>query len=386
MTWFAIVFSTLITVLIAVLLYAMPSITPATLPLGVSVPQARTADPVIAGSVRRFRVGVFASLVVSVIVAIVLGLIDPAAGMIAPVLVFTALGMGSYVVARGSITRAKNEGDWYDDVPVRLAADVTLPRPVAPTLFGWYLASAIVLIIAAGIGVGSYPGLPNPLPIHWDANGVANGYAEKSIWSAFGVVLVGFGMVALLFAVSFFIRVSPQRRITSDSAELAAHRSLTQQRLMGGLVGQITLVTAVLLGLLAVIGWHAPTISWMPLASVGLFLVLIAAAIAVYFVRYRRAMAAPVATAAAEVGHHSAAAGGHPATPAARADSPDDDRFWKAGMFYVNRKDPALMVPKRFGVGMTINLGHPAGIAIGVVILLIIAGSITSAILSGSHH
>ncbi len=38
----------------------------------------------------------------------------------------------------------------------------------------------------------------------------------------------------------------------------------------------------------------------------------------------------------------------------------DDDRFWKAGLLYVNRDDPALMVGARFGVGWTLNVGNPA--------------------------
>jgi Family of unknown function (DUF5808) len=35
---------------------------------------------------------------------------------------------------------------------------------------------------------------------------------------------------------------------------------------------------------------------------------------------------------------------------------PDDG--WK-GMFYSNAEDPALLVPKRFGIGYTLNFGNP---------------------------
>jgi uncharacterized membrane protein len=38
----------------------------------------------------------------------------------------------------------------------------------------------------------------------------------------------------------------------------------------------------------------------------------------------------------------------------------DDDRFWKAGLLYVNRDDPALVVGARFGVGWALNFGKPA--------------------------
>jgi uncharacterized membrane protein len=37
----------------------------------------------------------------------------------------------------------------------------------------------------------------------------------------------------------------------------------------------------------------------------------------------------------------------------------DDDRFWKAGLIYVNRDDPAILVGARFGVGWTLNLANP---------------------------
>jgi uncharacterized membrane protein len=48
----------------------------------------------------------------------------------------------------------------------------------------------------------------------------------------------------------------------------------------------------------------------------------------------------------------------HGHSPAAGVDR-DDDRFWKAGLIYVNRDDPAIMVGNRFGVGWTFNFANP---------------------------
>ncbi|MDK7750791.1 DUF5808 domain-containing protein [Brevibacterium sp. UMB10442] len=43
-------------------------------------------------------------------------------------------------------------------------------------------------------------------------------------------------------------------------------------------------------------------------------------------------------------------------------------------MFYENHKDPRVWVEKRNGVGLTVNIGHPAGMALmGVVALLVLA-------------
>ena len=56
----------------------------------------------------------------------------------------------------------------------------------------------------------------------------------------------------------------------------------------------------------------------------------------------------------------------------------DDDEFWKAGIFYVNRRDPALFVPKRFGIGLTVNFGNPVSWIILISLLGLILYSIIS--------
>jgi len=51
-----------------------------------------------------------------------------------------------------------------------------------------------------------------------------------------------------------------------------------------------------------------------------------------------------------------------------------DDRYWNAGVFYNNPDDPALFVPKRFGIGWTLNFGHPQGrfVLIGSLLVLLL--------------
>ena len=50
----------------------------------------------------------------------------------------------------------------------------------------------------------------------------------------------------------------------------------------------------------------------------------------------------------------------------------DDDLHWIGGIIYINRDDPAIMIPKRFGVGWTVNLARPS-VIIGTIVLLAIA-------------
>ncbi len=63
----------------------------------------------------------------------------------------------------------------------------------------------------------------------------------------------------------------------------------------------------------------------------------------------------------------------------------DDDRYWYGGFFYNNPDDPALLVPKRFGLGWTVNFGHPQGklFLIGMLLLPLVLAILT-VLLSGT--
>jgi uncharacterized membrane protein len=69
----------------------------------------------------------------------------------------------------------------------------------------------------------------------------------------------------------------------------------------------------------------------------------------------------------------------------------DDDRYWYAGFFYNNPDDPALFVPKRFGLGWTMNFGHPRsklvliGLLVGMLVLLILPILISGTAPTGCH-
>jgi uncharacterized membrane protein len=62
----------------------------------------------------------------------------------------------------------------------------------------------------------------------------------------------------------------------------------------------------------------------------------------------------------------------------------DDDRYWVGGFFYNNPDDPALFVPKRFGLGWTVNFGNPKGrlVFIGTLLLPLVL-AILSILVSG---
>ena len=71
------------------------------------------------------------------------------------------------------------------------------------------------------------------------------------------------------------------------------------------------------------------------------------------------------------------------ATGAALTDGIADNRFWKLGLFYVNKEDPSFLVEKRFGLGYTINFGNKWAVIVLVVFLAFIVGLSLVGVLTG---
>lgn len=68
-----------------------------------------------------------------------------------------------------------------------------------------------------------------------------------------------------------------------------------------------------------------------------------------------------------------------------------DDRYWYGGLFYHNPDDPAIFVPKRFGLGWTLNFAHPQArlVLLGLLLLVLLPPLIValfSIIFPGSIH
>ncbi len=50
----------------------------------------------------------------------------------------------------------------------------------------------------------------------------------------------------------------------------------------------------------------------------------------------------------------------------------DDDQYWYLGVFYYNPDDPDPFIPKRYGIGWTVNFAHPVGRLVLVVMFVMI--------------
>ncbi|MHA7986022.1 DUF5808 domain-containing protein [Rathayibacter sp. CAU 1779] len=354
-------------VVIAAIMLLLPAMMPPTIPMGVSVPVARQDEPVIRSARRRYYVMIGAAWLLAVVVLVALVFVAPVAASIVSTLLFVVGTVVAYIIARQAIVRAKHDGQWYKGVKVRLVGSVTVDPVHAPVPAGWFAASLLLLAIAAAIGVGVYDSLPAQVPIHWDAGGAPDGFAVKSVWAVFGPLIIGGIVLCGVFALSFLNRVVPVRGLPSSGGEGNLVRARAIRSAVSALLGRVMFVITLALAWISVASWLFPQTHSAVAAGSFVMLGLILLVLVLFLLRWSRIVRSGVPK---------------PTDSTSAADAPDDDRFWKAGVFYVNPDDPSIMVPRRFGVGWTINLGHPAGIAIGVVLLLVVVGLIVFAMVA----
>lgn len=366
MTAFVLVFAPVFTALFGVLFSAVVALRPPSLPLSVRVPQAHIDDAVVLSAIRRFRWGLVLAWVVTAALTAVLAILGQTPlAVVLPVLLYAALSILALVLSRRMIIDAKRAGGWFEGVSVRVSAQLTPPAYRHPPII-WPALAVIVLAAATAVDVALYPTLPDPIPVHFNAAGAVDGWAAKSVWSVFGILMIGAAVVILLAVLSVFAARYSVRTQADDTAQQANLRTQVQRTMLTSLLSELSFVLALSISAIELSQRLLPGVRGA-VAGSAIGLVVLVMAVVIGNVARGRAQLRPANVR-------------DPHSP--RPDAVDDDQHWKGGLIYVNRDDPALVVPRRFGLGWTVNLGHPAGIALTILLLLAIAGGVAAIILT----
>ena len=283
--------------LIVAVLLALPALSRPTVPLGVSVPTTRLDEPVVHRSMRRYRIGVLAC---AVVVVLVLVLVTPRASAVAddaaPFVLLAAAG-AVFVWARRPILRAKQAGGWYDGLPVRIIARLTDEPRRAPVAWPWYFAALGVVAAGAIVGVTLYDRQPDPYPTHWNASGLADSFATKSVPTVLAPLAVLLGVVLFMAAVGILAARLPERRYADGDPENAERRRIAVRDSVQSGLGLLTLLVTLGAVALQVVIWSGVDGAGLVVAGVG-FVAVVAAGVLILLLRFARASAAPSA-----VGH-----------------------------------------------------------------------------------
>jgi uncharacterized membrane protein len=337
--------------LVGLIAWMLPALVPRSVPFGVRIPGARAKAPVIARQRRRYRYGVAAITLAVAAVVLATGNRPPLGGL--GVAAELAGAFALFQVARRRIMAVKHRERWFGGLRQVVVADTSLRTDPEPFPWRWAVPSIALTAATVVIGILRSPHLPARLPVHFDVAGHADRYAPTSPAAVFGPVAAQVVGTALLVGLAALVlRSKVQLDAEEPQTAGARHRRFVSSGARALLLAAACLsVTLLLTSLTAwkLINPNRPAgalVAIMPLLGVVVFVaVLVRVGQSGSRLRIR-------------------ASPGSGSARRATAVNRDDDRYWRLGLLYVNRDDPSLLVPHRFGLGWTLNLARPAAWAI----------------------
>jgi uncharacterized membrane protein len=347
-------------VLIGALQWLRPSLVPPTIPFGVRVPRDHADAPVIRAQRRWYRIAV-AAVAVAATAATILAA-TPATGAVA-VLAELAVGLPLYLRARARVTAVKESERWFEGRRQVAVADTSLRTDPPRYPWPWAVPAAVLTVAAVVAGAADYSRMPARLAVHFDFSGRADRWADKSLTSAFGPLLAQLVSTVLLIVLAGVVLRSRAQLDAEDPQAVTRHR-----RFVGGSARALLVLagcTSLTFLVNALMVWHLAVPPTAVRAAMNVVPTLLGAAVIVVLViRYGQSGSRLRLTGPAPV-----AGGG--------IVNRDDDRLYRLGLFYYNPDDPAVFVPKRFGVGWTLNVARPVTwLIIGVTVLVVLGGTV----------
>jgi uncharacterized membrane protein len=340
--------------LVGLMTCLIPALVAPTVPFGVRIPADRVGEPVVRRQRRIYFVTTGAVTVAATVGAYFapLWLVPIIAVGIVPI------ALVAYAFARQAIKSAKAAGNWYAGLTQATATDTTWRTQPLRFPWAWALPSIAIVLATVITGAARYNDLPHRLAIHFNANGAADRYVDRSLGTAFAAVWPQLFVTALVLGLLFLTYRSRPETDAADPAGSTDRYRRFLSRFARVMLVMIALVNASLL-LASLQIWQLVPVdsstirltSTLPIVGVVL---LIAVAL--------------------RTGQAGARLNGRGAATTSVVNR-DDDRYWKGGLIYVNRGDPAVVVPRRFGVGWTFNFAHPLSwlllaVVIGAIVLI----------------
>ena len=353
-----------------------PSLTSPGTPLGVRVPKAYLSDSAVTSALAGYKVRTWGCGIAATILSLFAWKLPLLAAV--PSLLVTLGGLWAYISQRRRIIAAKKAGGWFDEVETTIAARVStnacdspefegIPTPTFP----WVTMLASLLCIAAGaiIVASHWSAIPDPVPVHWNGSMEADNWSDKSIRSVFFSSFVALALLGLFAIICSFIahsEVSPR----SERNIKARLRNEANLAFTNTGMGVLTLLISAGTAFMQVTSliphyqrFHSAAIITMLILAIGGSIGL------VVFILYKQSRLSEQLR-----GIHFADED---------KESPDNDHLYKWGVIYYNPEDPAVLVDKRFGTGMSFNYARwQAKVFFGLVILILV-GSLALPVILG---
>jgi len=346
---------------LCVLGIASPLIARRSICFGVSIPESYIQDKRLTAAKKNYKLW---GIIVSIAGLVPLFFYNPShvnarfeffvLGIISFIIVVQGI---LYLVFHQKVKRIKQEQGWLSQPAQsgKVVIDTSFHQRKKTYSNAWYLLHLAIVLLTAGYLVSIYDSIPDVMATHYDFQGNADGFSNKSFASVFDLTFMQIGMIALFILCNWFTATSKQQTDPKNPQQSLARniqfRRLTSLFLI--VLGLMIIVMFSVLKLGSVLEWGSTFIG----VSTTSFLIVMFAVIAFFIVRMLKVKRQPFAEETTEL-------------------PMDADHYWKLGSFYYNPSDPAIFVEKRYGIGYTLNMGRPLGWIV-LIAPLVLIGVIT---------
>lgn len=306
----------------------------------VTVPESAQADPRLA---RMRRTYLAATLAITLLCSAG-ALFVPADQVIASSALVCApmmLGFILMLVFRSRVQAIKRAAGWRarkgTSAAVLERAGFEAPRSLP---LAWSLVYAPIILATLALTLAVYPAMPQMVPMHMNAAGQIDSWVEKG-WQVMLSPAAIQQFTALCLTASHWMMLRSKRPTSTETPVASA--------LAYGMFARAQSVALLVTGCLVLVA-----IALMPLTFASMLTLHQAAAIVIVVCILVLTGQLILSAVFGQAGSRLLRRMG----PAGELDFDDDER-WRAGVFYVDREDPAIVVPKRFGIGWSLNYGNP---------------------------
>ncbi|MEK4249358.1 DUF1648 domain-containing protein [Paenibacillus sp. FSL W7-1287] len=273
---------------------------------------------------------------------------------------YLALTFLVFIVSHMQIKAWKQQQPWYEETSSsqKIVVQTGFHKEKTTISLVWYVPHIIVVALAMGYSIIHYDKFPELLPMQYDFNGEVTRAVEKSIGSVLTLSWLSIAMI-IVFIISHLSIARSKQVIESQDP----HGSLQRNVIFRYSWSVFLAIAGFLVVILMVLGQLSPLLEW----SSNTFMVIVFTIVGIILLG-SILLSVKLGQGGSRLKNSNTQQG------KASVEVADLDQYWKLGIFYVNRNDPAIFVEKRFGVGWSINYGNPIAwlITIGILAIVLI--------------
>lgn len=336
---------------LAVIQAAVPYFVKRTVVFGVSIPEQSVRDDRVRSYKRQYLAWASTvSFLMILIFCIWVAVKKPSDELI--ILISTAIEFGIIFVSlalyyyfREKMKQYKSGLQWTNELKQVAVADLSVRSEDYLPPWYIYLFPMIITVGLIGYTVYQYDLLPDQIPTHWGPSGEPDAFTEKTPFTAVQMLLILLLLQLMFLGIQLGVKYSG---IKLSAANLGAskNRQLTLRKSTSWFTFYTVLLITMMFSFLQLTTIHPELFNdslLKILLPFGTFILILAGTVYLFVKVGRSDKSSSELEEEKEIM------------------DVNDDRYWKAGLFYFNKNDPSIFVEKRFGVGWTINFANPIG-------------------------